>query len=135
MPSSTYTCTVWAGEYSEGYAAWIDYNDDGYFDNSTERIGYSNGQVAGSGTAGVLGSSASFPIVLACTPPEGEHRLRVRAMYGVNGSAVTPCTNNSFGETEDYLVTITGAPACSAPGTIDSTTATLNSVTLNINMN
>ena len=32
----SYNCTVYAGEYSEGYAAWIDYNDDGVFDNVTE---------------------------------------------------------------------------------------------------
>ncbi|MFM2265649.1 MAG: hypothetical protein RLZ77_1069, partial [Bacteroidota bacterium] len=58
---SSYNCIVYAGQYSEGYAAWIDYNDDGNFDNATERIGFSNGQVAGSGVVGQLGSSASFP--------------------------------------------------------------------------
>lgn len=116
QPSTTYNCTVYAGQYSEGYAAWIDYNDDGVFDNATERIGFSNGTVAGSGQAGVLGSSATFPITLACTPPAGTHRLRVRAMYNTNGSAVTPCANNSYGEVEDYLITITAAPTCPATG-------------------
>ena len=112
---SSYSCTVYAGQYPEGYAAWIDYNDDGVFDNVTERIGFSNGQVAGSGVVGVLGSSASFPIAVSCNPPLGTHRLRVRAMYSTNGSAVTPCTNNSYGETEDYVVTITAAVACPQP--------------------
>ena len=131
LPSTTYNCTVFAGQYGEGYAAWIDYNDDGVFDNVTERIGYSNGTVAGSGSVGVLGSSATFPIVLACTPPAGQHRLRVRAMYATNGSAVTPCTSNSYGEVEDYLITITAAPACPSTGTpttvsTDSYTATVS---------
>jgi hypothetical protein len=130
LPSSTYSCTVFAGEYPEGYAAWIDYNDDGVFDNATERIGYSNGQVAGSGFVGVLGSSASFPITLACTPPAGTHRLRVRAMYLTNGSSVTPCTSNSYGETEDYLITIAAAPACPSPGLVSTITPTSNSVAL-----
>ena len=112
---SSYSCTVYAGQYPEGYAAWIDYNDDGVFDNVTERIGFSNGQVAGSGVVGVLGSSASFPIAVSCNPPLGTHRLRVRAMYSTNGSAVTACTNNSYGETEDYVVTITAAVACPQP--------------------
>lgn len=117
LPSTTYGCTVYAGQWAEGYAAWIDYNDDGVFDNATERIGFSIGQVAGSNQVGVLGSSATFPVVLACTPPAGVHRLRVRAMFNTNGSAVTPCTNNSYGETEDYLITIVAPPTCPSPGT------------------
>ncbi|MFM1771666.1 MAG: putative adhesin [Bacteroidota bacterium] len=130
LPSSTYNCTVYAGQYAEGYAAWIDYNDDGVFNNTTERIGYSNGQVAGSGIVGALGSSASFPITLACTPPAGVHRLRVRAMYFTDGINVTPCTSNFYGETEDYLITIAPAPACPSPGLISTVTATSSSVTL-----
>jgi len=124
QPSTTYNCTVYAGQYSEGYAAWIDYNDDGIFDNVTERIGFSNGQVTGSGEVGVLGSSATFPITLSCTPPAGVHRLRVRAMYATNGSAVTPCTNNAWGEVEDYLITITAAPACLSTGSPLTTVST-----------
>lgn len=130
LPSSTYSCTVYAGQYPEGYAAWIDYNDDLVFDNSTERIGYSNGQVAGSGFVGVLGSSAIFPITLACTPPAGNHLLRVRAMYLTNGVSVTPCTSNSYGETEDYLITIAAAPACPSPGLVSTITPSSNSVAL-----
>lgn len=130
LPSSTYNCTVYAGQYPEGYAAWIDYNDDGVFDNVTERIGYSNGQVAGSGIVGVLGSSASFPITLACTPPAGTHRLRVRAMYLTNGINVTPCTSNFYGEIEDYTITIAAAPACPSPGLVSTITPTSNSVAL-----
>jgi hypothetical protein len=130
LPSSTYSCTVYAGQYPEGYAAWIDYNDDGVFDNVTERIGYSNGQVAGSGIVGVLGSSASFPITLACTPPAGTHRLRVRAMYLTNGINVTPCTSNFYGEIEDYTITIAAAPACPSPGLVSTITPTSNSVAL-----
>src|SRR5690606_29953952 len=77
--------------------------------------------VAGSGSVGVLGSSATFPIVLACNPPLGTHRMRVRCMYGLaNGSTIDPCTNtanglNDYFETEDYLVTITAAEECPAP--------------------
>ena len=124
LPSTTYNCTVYAGQYSEGYAAWIDYNDDGVFDNNTERIGYSNGQVTGSGAVGVLGSSASFPITLSCTPPAGIHRLRVRAMFATPGVNVTPCTSNYYGETEDYLITITAAPACLSIGSTLTTVST-----------
>ena len=128
---SSYNCTVYAGQYAQGYAAWIDYNDDGIFDNSTEKIGFSNGTVAGSGQSGVLGDSATFPIVLACNPPIGQHRLRVRAMYNLNGNLVTPCADNDYGEVEDYLITISAPAACPQPtglaaSTIAQTTATLS---------
>ncbi|WP_116789355.1 GEVED domain-containing protein [Flavobacterium psychrotrophum] len=121
---SSYSCTVYAGQYSEGYAAWIDYNDDGIFDNATERIGYSNGLVLGSNQVGVVGSSASFPIVLSCNPSLGQHRLRVRAMFDTAGSLVTPCGSNSYGETEDYVITITAADPCPAPHTLTANTVT-----------
>ncbi len=131
MPSTTYNCTVYAGQYSEGYAAWIDYNDNLQFETN-ERIGFSNGQVTGSGFVGVLGSSATFPVTLSCTPPVGTHRLRVRAMYGVNGSGVTACGANLWGETEDYLITITAPPACPSPGVLTSFSAiTPASATIN----
>ena len=131
MPSTTYNCTVYAGQWAEGYAAWIDYNDNLQFETD-ERIGFSNGQVAGSGQVGVLGSSATFPVTLSCTPPVGTHRLRVRAMYFVNGSAVTACGANSYGETEDYLITITAPPACPSPGVLTSFSAiTPESATIN----
>ena len=116
LPSNTYGCTIFAGEYAEGYAVWIDYNDDGFFDNSTERVGYSNGQIQGSGDPNVIGDSATFPVVLSCNPPAGVHRLRVRAMWNVNGINVTPCDANTYGETEDYLITIGAPPACPSPG-------------------
>jgi hypothetical protein len=127
---SSYSCTVYAGQYSEGYAAWIDYNDDFVFDNATERIGFSVGQVAGSGFVGVLGSSASFPIAVSCNPPLGAHRLRVRAMFNTNGSAVTPCTANSFGETEDYVITISAADPCPQPSFLTANTVTPTSANL-----
>ncbi len=118
-PATTYGLTVYAGQYSESYAAWIDYNDDGVFDNVTERVGFSNGTVAGSGQVGVLGSSATFPIVLSCTPPAGVHRLRVRAEFALSGgSAVTPCNSNAYSEVEDYNITITAAPSCLPSGVL-----------------
>ena len=126
LPSSSYNCTVYAGQYSEGYAAWIDYNDNFVFEPS-ERVGFSNGLVSGSGSVGVLGSSATFPITISCTPPSGVHRLRVRAMFATNGPAVDPCANNSYGEIEDYLITIQAPPACPSAGALTSTGATTTS--------
>jgi hypothetical protein len=111
---STYQCTVFAGQYSQGYAVWIDYNDNFVFE-ANERIGFTTTAVAGSGTAGVVGSSVSFPITLSCNPPLGTHRMRVRCIFNTAGSAITPCANASYGEIEDYVVTVSAAEPCPAP--------------------
>ena len=133
QPSTSYNCIVYAGQYGANYAAWIDYNDNLVFEAS-ERIGYTLSTVAGSGFVGVLGSSASFPVTLACTPPAGQHLLRIREVYNqTSGVTITPCGNNEgigFGEIEDYMITIAPAPACPSPGLVSSITASSNSVAL-----
>ena len=116
MPSSTYTVSVSTGSWgSQGMAAWIDYNDDGVF-ASTERIGATPTQIGTGYTPGAVNATGSFTISLACNPPVGLHRLRVRTVYAVNGVLINPCTNYQWGETEDYFVTIAPAPACPSSG-------------------
>ena len=134
LPSTTYNCIVYAGQYSANYAAWIDYNDDGIFDDVTERIGYTTSAVAGSGQVGVLGSSASFPVALACTPPVGQHRLRIREVFSTAGINITSCGSASYGETEDYLITIAPVPTCPAPGQLSVVTTTTTSADLSWNL-
>ena len=133
QPSTSYNCIVYAGQWAANYAAWIDYNDNLVFETS-ERIGYTLSTVAGSGAIGVLGSSASFPVTLACTPPAGQHLLRIREVFGqTSGITITPCGNNEgfgYGEIEDYLITIAPAPNCPSPGLMSSITATASSALL-----
>lgn len=50
----------------------------------------------------------SFTVPLTATP--GVTRLRVMNTYSTSGPNTTPCTNSSYGETEDYLVNIVLAP-------------------------
>jgi GEVED domain/Secretion system C-terminal sorting domain len=130
VAGNTYGCQVWAGQYSESYAAWIDFNENGVFDHPAERIGFTSSPVAGSGSVGVLGSSASFPIVISCNPEPGTYRLRVRAMFSIAGSAMTPCGANTYGETEDYLVTIAPPLPCPAPTGLTASSPTDASINL-----
>ncbi len=138
LPSSSYTVNVSTGEWgSQGFAAWIDYNDDGIFTTSVdpllnERIGYTNGTIGSGVTTGQINASASFIITLACTPPAGVHRMRIRDAYGTSGATIDPCTNYGYGQTEDYLVTVEAAPSCPNPGamTVPSATTNANDVTL-----
>lgn len=96
---TAYTITVtptWTGStYSEGYAAWIDYNNDGDFTDSGEQI-FSK---AASTTSPVSGS---FTVPAGAL--NGETRLRVAMKY--NGIP-TSCEAFSYGEVEDYTVNIT----------------------------
>lgn len=110
--SSTYTVNVATGEWgSQGFAAWIDYNDDGIFTTSTnpllnERIGSTPTTIGSGFTSGVINASASFTISLACNPPVGTHRMRVRCAYATNGVNIDPCISYTWGEAEDYLVNV-----------------------------
>lgn len=116
MPSSTYTLNVATGSWgNQGMAAWIDYNDDGIFALS-ERVGATPGQIGVGYTPGAINATGSFTISLTCSPPAGLHRMRVRTVYFSNGVAINPCLNYTYGETEDYMVTIASPPACPSPG-------------------
>ncbi|WP_298393232.1 GEVED domain-containing protein [Flavobacterium sp.] len=120
---SSYNVNVSVGTFGgQNVAVWIDYNDDGVFATS-ERVGFTSASIAGNG-------SATFPISLACNPPLGTHRMRVRDVYNVSGVNIDPCLNYGWGETEDYNVTVSAAVACPQPtnllvSNVSSTSATL----------
>lgn len=128
---STYTLSVTTSGDVEGAMAWIDYNQNGVFE-ATEVV--LPGAYAGTNPATYTGS-----VTIPVTALNGQTRLRVRCTYAVNpNTLVNPaCDNTTFGETEDYLITITGATspqpgyAWAGPG-FTSTTASnnLNGLTL-----
>ena len=124
LPSSTYNCVIGSGAYSQSYAVWIDYNDDLNFDVS-ERVGYTTAPVAAN-------STASFPIALSCNPPEGDHVMRVRSAWNVQvaGIDITPCGSQSYGETEDYLITIAPAPSCPSTGFLSASNPSESTIDL-----
>ncbi|MEL6535950.1 MAG: M43 family zinc metalloprotease [Bacteroidota bacterium] len=90
----------WAGT---SVAAWIDWNRDGDFEDSNELVftdNGANGQGSYSGTV-VVPSAASL----------GNTRMRVRVLYN---QAQAPCSDEWFGETEDYnILVISGAAGLS----------------------
>ncbi|WKZ66393.1 MAG: GEVED domain-containing protein [Flavobacteriales bacterium] len=111
---TSYNCIISSGAYSQAYAVWIDYNDDGIFDNPGERVGFTATPVPAN-------SSASFPISLSCSPPVGAHRMRVRSAWDVTvpGPSITPCgAPGDYGEVEDYVITIDPPPPCPQPNTL-----------------
>jgi len=83
-----------------GAAIWIDFNNDGTFDSSTERVGtYSNSITPN--------STVSINVSIPYYATTGSHLMRVMYHYNMNGDALDPCTPTSdHGECEDYMVNI-----------------------------
>jgi len=84
-----------SSSYTEYWAIWIDYNEDGDFTDSGEQV------FSGSGSSTVNGSF---------TVPSGTAgittRMRVSMKYG---GAPTSCETFTYGEVEDYTVEISGS--------------------------
>jgi len=105
VAANSYNVSVTAGSFTgQNFAAWIDYNDNNIFEAS-EKIGFSAAQTT------VAFETVTFPINLSCTPPLGNHRMRIRGVWLTAGNTIDPCATYGWGETEDYIITIVpGAP-------------------------
>ncbi len=125
--TNTITITpTWTGTtYSEGYAVWIDFNQNGDFGDAGELVW----SKAASKTSPVSGS-----FTVPTSAKDGETRMRVSMKY--NGIP-TQCETFSYGEVEDYTVNIkfgsadTQAP--SAPSNLTASGTTQNSTSLSWN--
>lgn len=109
--------------YSSFMKAWVDWNKDGTFDNTTEIV-YNSGTIST--------GSTTFGFIIPASQALGNYRMRVRIdLNDIGGSTTfTSCGNlNNEGETEDYLFTVVAS--CNAtitsitegrtcgPGTVD----------------
>ncbi|HEY0092181.1 MAG TPA: GEVED domain-containing protein, partial [Flavobacterium sp.] len=96
--STAYTLTItpqWTSTiYSEGYAAWIDYNQDGDFTDAGELV-FSK--------ATSTATTATGTVTIPATAALGSTRMRVSMKY--NGTP-TSCETFSYGQVEDYTVNI-----------------------------
>ncbi len=126
---TAYTVTVtptWTGStYAEGYAVWIDYNNDKDFNDAGELVW---SKAASTNTP----NSGSF------TVPSGTAgtatRMRVSMKY--NG-VPTSCETFQYGEVEDYTVNLSGAAADTQAPTVPASLSTSNvtNTTLTLNWN
>jgi len=94
---ASYTLSIGSSAQStQNYAAWIDFNNDGVFNNTTERIFTATSQMNTSGSVIIpTGATLNTPL-----------RMRVSADYDFS-VAPTPCTDLDFGQAEDYTVIVT----------------------------
>ncbi len=94
----SYTVSVtptWTGAvYPEAYAVWIDYNNNGSFDNTGELVW---SKAASRDTS----NSGSF------TVPSGTARTSVRMRVSMKYNGIpTSCESFSYGEVEDYTINL-----------------------------
>ena len=101
--NQTYPITVGAaGGFSQGFGVWIDYNQNGSFNDPGEFV-YASPTYAAAPTT-FTGS-----VTIPATAFSGPTRMRVRAVYFSTVNAGESCTNFTFGETEDYTIIILGS--------------------------
>lgn len=103
VAGSTYTITLTAGTYTQNdLAAWIDFSQNGVLNDVGEKLGETD-------NVGASPATTSFTFTVPLTAANGTTRLRVRDMDHGGTNDMDPCAAQSiYGETEDYIITITG---------------------------
>jgi len=90
-------CATSGTIYQQGFAIWVDWNQDFDFDDAGEKV-------YGTPNSGpnVFTGTFTIPDGLEC----GDYRMRVRSKYASSGAQINPCDNQTYGEVEDYTITI-----------------------------
>jgi hypothetical protein len=91
--------------YTSGLAVFIDFNQDGDFTDVGEKV-FTNGPVANVNC--LPATAVPISVTVPATAVGGQTRMRVVNQENISGDNITPCSVQSWGETEDYLVNITG---------------------------
>lgn len=79
---------------------WIDFNQDGIFDNDTEKAYHTTNSV-------YMNPILSNNFTIPQSAWAGKTRMRVRSNYVIYGIPTDACSKLTFGETEDYTLNIT----------------------------
>ena len=101
------------GNWSNGIAIWIDYNQNGLYTDAGEKVYYSPALTSGAHT-----ETGTITVPMSAT-------LGLTGMRVVSSeSAVptSPCGTYTWGETEDYVVNISAPPTCMQPTTLTVST-------------
>lgn len=103
VAGNTYSINLVAGTYTiNDLAAWIDYNQNGTLNDASEKLGETD-------NLGASPATTTFTFTVPLTAYNGTTRLRVRDVDHGGTNDMDPCAAQStFGETEDYIITITG---------------------------
>ena len=95
--------------YTSSVRVFIDYNQDGDYSDAGETVA-----TIGPLTSGVgVGTPFNANINIPCTATTGLTGMRVVAVETGTPTSINPCGTFTWGETEDYVVNISNAAACS----------------------
>lgn len=104
-----------------GVGIWVDWNGNGSFNDPGEQV-YN---------AGAYVSNASGAITVPAGTPIGNYRMRVVGNY--LSTNPTPCGdlgNATYGEAEDYTVSVMAPPSCMPPSALNVVSVASNSAVL-----
>ncbi len=136
---SSYTSTIGSTQSYTSVQVWIDFNDNGVFDNATETVG---------GYLDIVGASGvrRNPVLsVPSTATLGAHRMRVMSVYsggygpGANLNypafpLLNPCPTTTvyYADTRDYTVIISEPPAVvtTAPSSVNFGNVTVGTSSL-----
>ncbi|MBF9144175.1 GEVED domain-containing protein [Hymenobacter properus] len=126
-PGASYPMSITLGRYAKA-GLWIDYDHSGTFDASEY-------MVVGTNSTNTSGSTATVTPTLniPSTALTGTTRMRVRTQYYLVSTSypldgTSACISTTYGETEDYTITI--APSLACTGTPPAVTATAPAATV-----
>ncbi len=102
-PGLSYTIQLASGtSWSQHFGVWIDFNQDGDFDDPGEFVFNTTGSKP------AAGSTVSGTIAIPITALGGTTRMRVRSTFSSVGfTASQSCSSQTWGECEDYNINIT----------------------------
>ena len=104
--------------YTYGFNIWVDWNNDNVFNNTNEKVYATGGYVTG------VNDDFTIPV----GTPSGSYRMRIRADY--LDTDPSPCGAITYGEAEDYTLTIPSVTCTNDPSGISTSSITTNSVTI-----
>lgn len=104
--------------WAQGVKIWVDWNQNGSFLDPGE-------EVYASATTLVSGSSVSGSFTVPVTAAIGVTRMRVRCVFAT--TSFTPCSQQTYGEVEDYNFEVLSLTPCAGTPNV-SATATATTV-------
>lgn len=117
----TFSLSVGSGSGTHGAGVWIDFNQNGVFTDAGEFFLVSNAIAAS--------STVTTSITIPAGATLGLVKMRVRYAYNLTVASTMSCAMaGTYGETEDYWVTLTAPILCTTP-TDQPTSLVLSSIT------
>lgn len=105
--ATSITVTLGAGYASDKVLIWVDWNNNNVFTDAGEAV--------------YVSATGVGPFTTTITPPSGTtsgaKRMRIRLTDNSNGPNLTPCDVSTYGEVEDYTLTVVTAGPCAASTT------------------